>query len=271
LNTNTTRPIAGKQGDQRIVDADSGAEARFSDEPDSIVYDGHGHLYFSDSGTVNIRRVDVATGATTTVSNISLGSSLTMDALGEKIYFGRGSSVQLWDPSNPTVTTSIAGVEGARGTGDGAALEARFLSASGLCLDASLNALIISDVDAGTIRKLDLATNIVSTVAGVAGQLDHVDAVGVAARFKGPKHIACTGQGEVFVTDTVSSTLRKVDLATGNVTTVAGVPSRSVIAPGPLPASLNRPTHPIVVSPREVVMTSEVEAAIVLVDLPQSP
>ncbi len=269
LNTSTTRTIAGKRGDRDMMDGDSGAESRFSDEPDSIVYDGHGHLYFSDSGTVNIRRVDVATGATKTIAPIALGASLTMDAQNEKIYFARGSSVQIWDPNDPTVTKSVAGVEGARGTTDGTALEARFLTASGLCLDTSLNALIISDIEAGTIRKLDLATNKVTTIAGAAGQLAHIDAVGAEARFRAPKHLACTGQGEAFVTDTVSSTLRKVDLATGAVTTVAGVPSRSVIAPGPLPASLNRPIYPIVLSPREIVMSSAVESAIVLVTLPE--
>lgn len=269
LNTNTTRTIAGKRGERDFKDGDSGAEARLSDEPDSFVYDGHGHLYLSDSGTVNVRRVDVATGATKTLASISLGASLTMDAQNEKIYFARGSSVQIWDPNDPTVTKSVAGVEGARGTTDGTALEARFLTASGLCLDTSMNALIISDIEAGTIRKLDLATNKVTTIAGAAGQLAHVDAVGAEARFRAPKHLACTGQGEAFVTDAVSSTLRRIDLATGGVTTVAGVPSRSVIAPGPLPASLNRPIYPILVSPREIVMSSAAESAIVLVTLPE--
>ena len=237
---------------------------------DGIVYDGKGHLYLSDSGTVNIRRVDVATGATITITKtISLGSSLTMNGAGDAIYFARGSSVQAWDPTKPDETKPVAGVEGARGTSDGAALSARFLTASGLCLDRSLGVLVVSDVEAGTIRKLDLAKGEVSTVAGVAGQLDHVDGVGNAARFRGPKNVGCAGNGEVFVTDTEASTLRRLDLATGAVTTVAGSPRQSVLAPGPLPSTLNRPVQPIVLSPREIVVASEVEAALALVVLPQ--
>lgn len=61
----------------------------------------------------------------------------------------------------------------------------------------------------------------VTTIAGAPGQMDVVDGVGSSARFVFPDGIAVEGNGDLFVTDPWSATIRQVT-AGGVVTTYAG-------------------------------------------------
>jgi len=61
-------------------------------------------------------------------------------------------------------------------------------------------------------------------VAGQAGAVGHADGQGTAATFNNPTCLTLDGKGQLLVTDTNNATIRKVDPATGAVTTVLGVP-----------------------------------------------
>jgi hypothetical protein len=74
-----------------------------------------------------------------------------------------------------------------------------------------------------------------STLSLIAGSLHrggHADGVGAAACFKGPRALAADGNGNVYVADTGNCTIRKVVVATGQITTLAGAPGRCSVADG---------------------------------------
>jgi hypothetical protein len=92
----------------------------------------------------------------------------------------------------------------------------------------------VADSNNHTIRKVVVATGLVTTPAGNAG---NTDGTGPAARFSYPSDIASDGVGNLFVLDADDypvehHTLRRVVVATGTVTTLAGVPVYSISVDG---------------------------------------
>jgi len=60
-----------------------------------------------------------------------------------------------------------------------------------------------------TIRKIDIATGAVTTLAGTEGVYGSMDGVGSAASFYRPYGITTDGFN-LFVTDTYNNTIRKI-------------------------------------------------------------
>jgi sugar lactone lactonase YvrE len=121
-----------------------------------------------------------------------------------------------------TVST-IAGNAAATGNGvDGVGAAASFNGPEGVATDGAGN-LFVTDFADSTIRKIVLATGAVSTFAGVAGTVGSADGIGAAASFNGPFGIVADGQGNLFVADSGNATIRKIVIATGAVSTFAGV------------------------------------------------
>lgn len=115
----------------------------------------------------------------------------------------------------------IAGLSGVPGTANGTGNVARFDSPSGIFFDAS-GIAYVCDTNNYTIRAINLSTNTVSTIAGLAGTSGSADGIGAAARFNSPSGI--WGDGTyLYITDTSNQTIRRLDIATNNVTTIAGM------------------------------------------------
>ena len=117
-----------------------------------------------------------------------------------------------------TVTT-LAGTLGLAGATDGTGASARFNYPSGITSDGTW--LFVTDQNSSTIRKIEIATGIVTTLCGSPGMWGSADGVGAAARFQLPYGIATDG-ANLYVADYGNSTIRKVVIATGAVTTLAG-------------------------------------------------
>jgi hypothetical protein len=75
------------------------------------------------------------------------------------------------------------------------------------------------------VRKLDIATGTLSTIAGALDLPAPIDGVGPLAHFGDPQQLAFDGSGNLYVADTVDHTIRKIVIATGQVTTLAGDPT----------------------------------------------
>jgi DNA-binding beta-propeller fold protein YncE len=162
------------------------------------------------------------------------------------------------------VVTTVAGMAGATGSADGVGSAARFNTPLGLAYDGA-GKLYVADSANLTIRALDVATSAVTTIAGAVGQAGSLDATGAAARFRGLVGLAYDGAGTLYVADPGNHTLRKLEVATGAVTTYAGTPGRAGVALGPLPATLNSPSGLAILAGGRLAVTDPVENSVLLI------
>jgi DNA-binding beta-propeller fold protein YncE len=79
----------------------------------------------------------------------------------------------------------------------------------------------MTDYGSNTIRKMDVASRLVTTIAGKAGVSGSADGTGTAATFYSPHDITTDGT-HLYVTDTGNNTIRKITIATNEVITLAG-------------------------------------------------
>jgi sugar lactone lactonase YvrE len=133
------------------------------------------------------------------------------------------------------VVTTIAGSPGQFGSVDGTNSSARFVNVTGVAVDTRSN-LFVADYYNDIIRKVTPSgTNwIVTTIAGTAQASGSADGTNSVARFYFPRGVAVDGSGNVFVADTVNSTIRKITSVGTNwvVTTIAGLAESNGIADG---------------------------------------
>jgi serine/threonine-protein kinase len=115
--------------------------------------------------------------------------------------------------------TTLAG-SGAVASSDGTGTAAAFKGPRYLALDG-LGNLYVTEYATHRIRKVVLATQAVTTVAGT-GVAGAVDGVGVAASFNKPRGIACDANGNAYITDGGNYRVRKMVLSSATVTTLAG-------------------------------------------------
>jgi DNA-binding beta-propeller fold protein YncE len=115
----------------------------------------------------------------------------------------------------------VAGA-GTTGADNGVGAAAKFNTPAGLCVDPSGATLYIADSGTNLIRKIDLTTATVTTLAG-SGAAGGADATGTSATFKTPIGICMDSAGaNLYCVDYGGHTVRKIVAATGVVTTIAG-------------------------------------------------
>jgi sugar lactone lactonase YvrE len=234
LTTKVVMTLAGSATESGYVDG-VGVAAGFNN-PASIDSDGGNTLFVADSAHNVLRKVDIATGALTTLAGAGWPGSA--DGPGPDASFNAPMGVAadgagnlfVADTGNHTVrqvvvatgaVTTLAGAPGQIGAADGAGAAASFSGPAGLASDGMGN-LFVADTGNSTIRKIAVATGVVTTLAGAPGQTGTVDGAGVDARFSYPVGVVADGAGNLYVTDTGNSTVRKIVIATGAVTTLAG-------------------------------------------------
>jgi sugar lactone lactonase YvrE len=114
-----------------------------------------------------------------------------------------------------TVTTIAGGVQGfANGVGQGA----RFYGPAGVAIDNDGN-IIVADYGNNRIRQV-APNGVVTTIAG-SGQYGNLNGVGASARFAQPTGVAVDDQGVIYVLDSGTNLVRKIDRGR-YVTTIAG-------------------------------------------------
>ncbi len=146
-----------------------------------------------------------------------------------------------------TITT-IAGTGQVGFTGDGGpALEATFNKPHELRFD-TFGDLYIVDMVNHAVRKIDMKTGMITTIAGT-GQPGYGGDGGpaVKAQFKQPHSIQFGPEGDLYICDIGNHVIRKIDMKTATISTFAGTgkagdtPDGSPIAGTPLkgPRSLD--------------------------------
>ena len=168
-----------------------------------------------------------ATDGSGSAARFANPADLAVDAAGNLYVADAGNhTVRKVTPAG--VVTTFAGQAGVSGSSDGSSTAA-FNHPTGVAIDSTGN-VYVADTNNNEIRKVT-AAGVVSTLAGVAGVSGSTDGTGTAASFNGPSGIAVDTTGNLYVSDTLNHTLRKVTSA-GVVTTIAGVPGGSGLVDG---------------------------------------
>jgi len=241
ISTGVVTTLAGTAGYSGSDDA-TGSAARFS-YPYSITTDGT-NLYVADTLNCTIRKIVIASGVVTTLAGIA-GSSGSADGTGSAASFSTpggittdGTNLYVADSNNNTirkiviasgVVTTLAGTAGSSGFNDGTGSAARFDCPFGITIDG-IN-LYVGEYNNNTIRKIVIASGVVTTLAGTAGSSGSVDGIGSTARFNAPLCLTTDGIN-LYVADTGNNTVRKIGIASGVVTTLAGTAGSSGSADG---------------------------------------
>ena len=127
---------------------------------------------------------------------------------------------------DPGAVVTLAGRANVSGASDGAdGRGARFSAPAAIVTDLRRGFAYIADARNHCIRRLSLDTHAVDTVAGGSeeggGGGGYVDGEMATAKFRSPQGIAVDpSTGCLYVADTQNNRLRKIDTATGRVSTV---------------------------------------------------
>lgn len=208
-------------------DGGPASEAQFR-QPHSIAVDRNNGLLICDIGNQRIRRVDLATGRIDTWAGTGAAEPTPDGAprVGSPLQGPRtfafspdgtlylalreGNAVLKLDTAADT-WTRIAGAGGRNGyTGDGGpARDAQLGGPKGLAFDARQNALFIADTENHVIRKVDMATSVISTVLGTGVRGDGPETSPLECKLARPHGLCVDPQsGVLYVADSEAHRIR---------------------------------------------------------------
>ena len=175
--------VAGNGASVFSGDGLAGTATSFA-EPLGVAVDGSGSLYVSDTGNDRIRRVDAL--------------------------------------SRQVATIAGTGVSGSTGDG-GAAILSQLDAPSSIAIDGAGN-VFFADTGNHAIRRVDRFTGLITTVAGRVAIAGYSGDGGGAtsASLSSPSAFVFDSVGNLLIADTGNNVIRRVDAATGVITTVAG-------------------------------------------------
>jgi hypothetical protein len=251
----TVSTFAG-DGNQDFKDCTVGTGASFN-FPKGLATDGK-FLFAADSQNHAIRQIAIATGEVTTVAGdnsagyedgvcaaarFAYPGGVTTDGKGNLYVADTNNHLIRRIVPDPCAVTTVAGDNASArdswinntplpgGYADGVETAARFSKPNGITSDGT--DLFVADGDNHLIRRV-VIRNGVGTVTTIAGdnasasqdpnpfpEGGYADGTGTSARFSYPISITTDGTN-LYVADTDNHLIRRIVLATGAVTTVAG-------------------------------------------------
>ncbi|MBS1663800.1 MAG: IPT/TIG domain-containing protein [Bacteroidetes bacterium] len=210
-----------------------GTSAQFQ-MPSYVAVDLNGFLYISDSYANRVKKYDPATQKVTTIAGGAQSGNVDgplsyallyepngifVNPDGNGVYFTDMGNNNIRFISGETIST-LAGNTCISGHSDGPRRIATFQTPFGICADSLGNAYV-ADTYSQAVRKYDISTGMVSTIAGDTVRQGSKDGVGRAAQFFAPASICIARDGTLYVADTQNHEIRQVTQA-GVVTTIAG-------------------------------------------------
>ena len=218
--------------------------------PVGITIDSSGNLFVASSASHTIRKITPAGVVSTIAGSPDVAGST--DAMGTAARFNypaglaidSANNLYVADSGNHTVrkitpmgdVSTLAGLALTSGISNGTGTAARFQRPFGVTSDAG-GTLYVADTFNNIVRKITPA-GVVSTLAGSAtGAFGRTDGLGSAAKFSRPHGVKLDAAGNLYVTESLGQTVRKITPA-GLVSTVVGVPGGATFAEGVLPAGI---------------------------------
>ena len=199
--------------------------------PTRICTDATGeNLYFVESDCHAIKKIHTATALVSTVAGGTSIISGYNDGIGNQAQFNNPIGIceyngylYVADNNNYKIrkieigtgtVTTLAGSD--FGNENGIGTVAKFKNPNGIC--QYNNCLYVTDRYNYQIRKIDLSTGLVSTLAG--SNLGFSDGNGSEAQFNELDGICSDRMGNLYVADIYNNAIRKIVIATGEVSTV---------------------------------------------------
>lgn len=174
-------------------------------------------------------------GELNTSAELNGPTGMTMDAANFIYVADSGNHIirkTLLTGTIPNPISTVAGTPGSAGySGDGApAINAQLNNPRGVQVDPAGD-IYISDADSQVIRKVNVATGLISTIAGTA-KAGYSGDGGPAARaqLNVPSGILLDEIGNLFIADSTSAVIRKVDVSDAPSLSFANTPVGAVSA-----------------------------------------
>jgi DNA-binding beta-propeller fold protein YncE len=208
--------------------------------PYGIALDAGNNLYIVDRLNACIRVVEAATGVIRTIAGtgqpgfsgdggpaqraqLQEPNDIVLDGQGRAFIADvRDHRVRVIDLASGSITTFAGTGEAGSGGDGGPAGRAALLGPRALAFGPTGDLYICLRND-HKVRKVDMRSGIIRTVAGT-GEGGYTGDHGPAlqATFNGPKEIAVDAQDNLLLVDTENHCIRRIEAASGRVTTVAG-------------------------------------------------
>jgi streptogramin lyase len=292
LTTKRVTTIAGNG--QKGYKGDGGPAVDASlNMPHELLFDAKGDLYIAERDNHVIRKVDMKTGIISTAAGTGMrgfsgdGGLATKAQLNQphSIVLDRDGSILICDIGNHRIRRlhldtgiieTYAGTGETKETPEGAPVKGTPVTGPRTIVRAANGDLYLALREGNAIYRIDARTQTYHRLAGT-GELGFSgdggpalqatfggSATGGAARLAGPKGLALGSDDSLYVADTESHAIRKINLKTGIITTVLGT---GQIGDGPesdpLKCKLNRP-HSVLFS-KGVLYVGDSEANRILV------
>ena len=210
------------------------ATAAEVNQPAGLAMDGAGNVYFADSGSDIVRRIDAVSGVITTVAGVPQtmgdsgdGGAATSATLGspEAVAFDAAGDLYIADTGNGVirevdaatgVISTVAGVAGSQGyNGEGTATTAELNFPWGVTVGPD-NSLYIADTYNNRIRRV--SGGVISTIAGTGSQGSAADGTEAgAAALNQPYGVVLDPAGDLYIADSSNDRVLKVSAGTGSV------------------------------------------------------
>lgn len=236
LKTGVIQTFAGT-GDPSWSGDEAMAIAACLNEPKGLTLDAEGNLFIADSENHVVRKIEKQTGRiktvagytqavgfdTKSISPIPVAEGANDDPLAEIDAINSHAFSQQTDLSG-TVRYVVAGtVPSKRFNGDGGPADQALLNFPTAVVIDQAGHLYIADTLNHRVRRVDAATKVITTVAGLGQPRCSGDGgLAVEAGLNEPAALAVSEEGILYIADQSNNRIRAVDLSTGVIRTVAG-------------------------------------------------